>query len=107
MLALALAPTVSHALNAQKASNPWTEVCSASAPGASAASSQPGSGSALHLEHCALCCLAAQPMGMPPASVPAVPVPEGLAFVALRFLTAPHTLFAWASAQARAPPHLS
>ncbi len=107
MLALALAPTVSHALSAQKASNPWTEVCSASAPGASGASSQPGSGSALHLEHCAMCCLAAQPMGMPPAPLVAVPAAEGAAFVAVRFLTAPHTLFAWASAQARAPPRFS
>lgn len=107
MLALALAPTVSHALSAQKASNPWTEVCSAAAPGAAGTPSQPGPGGAMHLEHCAMCCLAAQPMGMPPTPVAAVPVPEGAAFVAVRFLTAAHMLFAWASAQARAPPRLS
>ena len=107
MLALALAPTVSHALNAQKASNPWTEVCSASAPGAAGTPAQPGSGSAMHLEHCALCCLAVQPMGMPPAPAAVLPAPEGAAFVAARFLSASHTLFAWASAQARAPPRLS
>ena len=62
---------------------------------------------ATHLEHCALCCLAASPMGMPPATVAVVPVPDGAAFVAARFLAGSHTLFAWASAQARAPPALS
>ena len=105
MFALALAPTVSHALNADKASSPWSEVCSAT-PGADRLGDT-GTGAARHLEHCALCCLSAAPMGMPPAPLAVLPAPEGAAFVAALFLEGSHTLFAWHAAQARAPPRFS
>lgn len=103
MLGLALAPSVSHALSAQQASNPWTEICSASTSG-----EQPGKGSAaMHLEHCALCCVAASAMGMPPSPLVALPSPAGAARVAALFLEATHPLFALSPPQARGPPLFS
>ena len=105
MLGLALAPSISHALSASQAANPFTEICSA-APGSDAPSRDGGS-AAMHLEHCALCCIAAQPLGMPPAPVALPAVPEGADYVAARFLDASHTLYAWTAAQARAPPLVS
>lgn len=103
MLGLALAPSVSHALSAQQSSNPWTEICSSSNSG-----EQPGSGgAAMHLEHCALCCVAASAMGMPPAPIAVLPAPEGANYVATLFLAAAHSLFAWSPPQARAPPLFS
>jgi Protein of unknown function (DUF2946) len=104
MLGLALAPSISHALSAQQASNPWTEICSASASG-----EQPvGKGSAaMHLEHCALCCVAASAMGMPPAPPAVLPAPAGAARVVALFLDATHPLFALSAPQARAPPLFS
>ena len=103
MLGLALAPSVSHALSAQQASNPWTEICSTSTSG-----EQPGNGgAAMHLEHCALCCVTASAMGMPPAPVAVLPAPEGANYVATLFLAAAHALFAWSPPQARAPPLFS
>ena len=105
MLGLALAPSVSHALSASNAANPFTEICSAS-PNSNPASGNTGS-AAMHLEHCALCCIAAQPLGMPPAPTVLPAVPDGADFIAARFLDASHTLFAWTTAQARAPPLVS
>lgn len=101
MLGLALAPSISHALNADRASNAWTQICSASG------SSEPPRSAAMQLEHCGLCVVAAHALGMPPAPVAVVSVPEGIAFVAALFLQAPHPLFAWRPPQARAPPSFS
>ena len=102
MLGLAIAPSVSHALSAQQGSNPWTQICSTSGSG-----EQPGKGSAaMQLEHCAMCCVAASAMGMPPAPVAVLPVPEGAAYVPALFLQAAHPLFASSPPQARAPPLL-
>ena len=101
MLGLALAPSVSHAVNAQQASNPFTEICSTPAPG-----EQPRS-AVMHLEHCAMCVVAAHAVGMPPAPVGVLPVPQGVTFVAALFLDAPRTLFAWRPPQARGPPLFS
>jgi hypothetical protein len=101
MLGLAIAPSVSHALSAQQASNPWTEICSAPSSG------EPPRSAAMHLEHCAMCCVAASAMGMPPAPVTVLPAAEGAALVAALFLEAPHPLHAWRPPQARAPPSFS
>ena len=99
MLGLALAPSVSHALSAQQASNPWTQICSSSASG-----EQSGGGAAMHLEHCALCCVAASAIGMPPALVALLPAPQAAARVAVPARAAAHARFAWRPPQARAPP---
>lgn len=101
MLGLAITPSVSHALSAQQASNPWTEICSAPSSG-----EQPRS-AAMHLEHCAMCVVAASAVGMPPALVAVVPIPEGEAFVAALFPDAPRPLSTWLPPQARAPPAFS
>ena len=101
MLGLAIAPSVSHALSAQQASNSWTEICSTPNSG-----EQPR-GAAMQLEHCAMCGVVAQAIGMPPAPVAVRPVPEGAAYVAVLFLEASHPLFAWRPPQARAPPSFS
>ena len=105
MLGLAIAPSVSHALSAQHASNPWTEICSTSTSGSG---EQRGTDSAAtHLEHCALCGVAASAMGMPPAPIAVLPAPAGANYVATLFLAAAHSLFAWSPPQARAPPLFS
>jgi hypothetical protein len=69
---------------------------------------EPGSGSALaHFEHCPFCGLgAAEPML--PTSASASPARADLAHATpALFLLAPRPLFAWRSAQPRAPPALS
>lgn len=101
MLGLALAPSVSYALSAERASNPFTQICSAPGNG-----EQPRS-AVMQLEHCAMCVVAAHALGMPPAPVAVLPVPEGVAVVPALFLAAPHPLFAWRPPQARAPPSVS
>ena len=113
MIGLALLPSISHALMARQsaalASNPWAELCSTG--GATAASgertdlSRQSRAAAKHLADCGACCLmAAAPVGMPPAPAVAWAVPERVAYVAPLFKHAPRPLFAWAAAQARAPP---
>ncbi len=115
VLAMALLPTVSHALaHGQGTGTTWAEVCTPqgmkmvavdvedAAPG-SAGSAQPGS----HLEHCPYCTGSVTPPGLPPStfSLPYFDPRAGL--VPPLFLQAPHTLFAWRSAQPRAPPPFS
>ena len=103
MLGLALAPSVSHALSAQQASNPFTAICSAPNTGGQPADG----GAAMRLEHCAMCVVAASAIGMPPAPVAVLPVPEGAAYIPSLFLDASRPLFAWRPPQARAPPSFS
>jgi hypothetical protein len=115
VLAMALLPTVSHALaHGQGTGTTWAEVCTPqgmkmvavdlddAAPGA-AGSAQAGS----HLEHCPYCTGSVTPQGLPPStfSLPDFDARAGL--VPPLFLQAPHTLFAWRSAQPRAPPQFS
>jgi Protein of unknown function (DUF2946) len=114
ILLSALGPTLSHAFGAGKPAN-WIEICTvtgakliradgsevakADATGKSGSDS-PGA----HLKHCPYCSTHATVLGLPPAA-PAGLTLDSLAFhVPDLFLTAPRTLFAWASAQPRAPP---
>lgn len=91
----------------------WLEVCTSfgakwvRATDARSDSDGPVSpGKASH-EHCAYCGMHAGDLAVPPAAS------SGLALVPLRFalperfLAAPRTLFAWAPAQARAPPQVA
>ena len=103
MLGLALAPTVSHALNAGTTSNPWTEICTTAdarlASGTPALPADVG-----HIEHCPLCALSAGALGLPPAhAVPGV-VPTRSLFGAEPLALAPRGPRGWAIAQPRAPP---
>lgn len=104
MAALALAPSVSHALAAGSAPGPGTEICSTLGLDAASPAGGEESGTALHLEHCPLCMHAAHAPGLPPAQA-GVPVaaPGGQA-LPKAFLHASHPLFAWTRAQPRAPP---
>lgn len=101
MLGLALAPSVSQALGAPPGSGVATDICSvASQPGEA-----PGSGGAgFHVEHCALCCVAGHAIGLPPAPVAGLTIPDGADPVAALFVDAAHGSLAWRPPQARAPP---
>ncbi len=114
LLFAALAPTLSHAVRAATPDAGWVEVCtvagskwvqlSQSADDAGAPDSDPG----LHaLEHCPACSAYTPAPGLPPSDYATLlQLSLGDALPSL-FLQAPHTLFAWASAQPRGPPSQS
>jgi Protein of unknown function (DUF2946) len=109
ILLMALVPAISHAVRPD-APTGWAEICSVTGaklvPLDDTATSEPGSGEpqVQALEHCPYCSLHSSALGMPPTP------PAGLALMTLAFehpelfWLAPRTLFAWASAQPRAPP---
>ncbi len=108
IFAIALVPTVSRWLAAAQGGSAWAEVCTPQGPKQLAAVGdteppQPAQAAAVHLDHCALCGLAGQAM-VPPPLVAAPTLIEPLADRPALFLHAPRPLFAWAAAQARAPP---
>jgi hypothetical protein len=105
MFGLALVPTISHALDANTAANPWAQVCYTPGGGGSGSPTQPGGLS--HLDHCPLCGHGAGPLGMPPSATAGVPVPSREAFVAPCHGVAAAHLDTWAAAQPRAPPFFS
>ena len=105
MFGLALAPTISHALDANTAANPWAQVCSTAGSGGSGAPALPGGLS--HLDHCPLCGHGAGLLGLPPSAIASLPVPAREAFVVpLHGVAAAH-VDTWAAAQPRAPPSFS
>lgn len=116
MAALALLPSISHALARAQGSSPYVEVCTtqgarlvALADDGGATTVEPGAGGmagAAQLQHCPLCSLS--------SDMPALPVPDtapALPLAAARppalFFQAPYTLHAWCSAQPRGPPAIS
>ncbi|MBL8315367.1 MAG: DUF2946 domain-containing protein [Rubrivivax sp.] len=114
MLALAMLPTVSRAMaSAQGDGGGWVEVCTAqgmvrmalegTADDLPHGPASPGSASG-HLDHCPYCSLSAHAVGLPPAPPPALGLSAGAGHLPPLFLLAPRTLFAWSSAQPRAPP---
>ncbi len=106
---MALAPAISHAVRPDAPAG-WAEICSVTGAKLVAlddtTSSEPASGEPLAhaLEHCPYCSVHTSTLGMPPAA------PADMALMPLSFelpelfWQAPRTLFAWASAQPRAPP---
>ncbi|MDL2336688.1 MAG: DUF2946 family protein [Pseudomonadota bacterium] len=116
VLALALLPTVSHALAAARGQAAWAEVCTPRGARLVAAASADGelqqeqgapASSAFHLEHCPLCALSTGDLGPAPSSSTLLPpTPSGVQLPE-RFLQAPCTPHAWRSAQPRAPPFVS
>jgi len=113
MLAMALLPTLSHALSSARGDGTWTEICTPQGMRLVVVETQSGErapdpvGAAAHLEHCPYCAQSAGTLGMPPAPVGVVPLPVASAELPALFLQAPHTLHAWRSAQPRAPPAFS
>src|SRR5262249_16961811 len=113
MWALALAPTLSHALSfARGQQATLAEICTpqgtrfVDADGQSVPASGPGNRGvmAAHLDPCPFCAVHAGAVGLPNA-LDAAPLRADLsqAQPAL-YLHAPHTLHAWRTAQSRAPP---
>ena len=111
ILMAALAPSISHALNA-KAGASWIEICTSVGakwvqPEGSASDQAPASGVAHLLEHCPYCSLHGNAIAIPaaPAVLELTISPSDL--IPSAFLAAPRTLHAWVSAQPRAPPQFS
>jgi hypothetical protein len=110
VLALVLAPTVSRALAFANGGSTWTEVCTplgmkfqaVAETGEEAPAAQVG-----QLEQCGYCVLSAGAAPLPVVASPDLPVAEAAKALPALFLQAPRTLFAWLSAQPRAPPSLS
>ncbi|MCZ8076141.1 MAG: DUF2946 domain-containing protein [Paucibacter sp.] len=119
ILLSALAPAISHAVVQRDAADVWVEICSVTGAklvrldtgSASAVDSQqadsppPHESTPVHTyKHCPYCAIHSDGLGLPP---PAMAEPALLSLghaVPALFLHAPRTLFAWASAQPRAPP---
>ncbi len=114
MFALALLPTLSHALAGRNTA--WAEVCTPQgtrlvALDGAQRSDIAGRGVPMkvqsHLEHCPYCALQAPALGLPPAATSVLQPPLLAHAVPALFLHAPRTLFAWRSAQPRGPPFFS
>lgn len=109
VFALTLLPSLTRVVNAATQGG-WVEVCSAQgmrwvAPDGTVSERGPAGQIAAHGEHCPLCGAgaAAPPIAAAASALP----PLGETFVAPLFLHAPRPLFAWSSAQPRAPPLIS
>jgi hypothetical protein len=112
MLLAALAPTLTHALAAANDQHVrWTAVCTADGarlvPVPTDADGVPRSPKPHQAEHCPYCAPQAPDAASPPAPVCVVPVVFAADPVPVLFLLAPRPLFAWATAQPRAPPRAS
>lgn len=115
MAAMALLPTISHALAQPGGQAPWNEICSSQGMSSMAvagdpeeAGKQPASDPSLgKMEHCAFCGLGAGHLALPTADRVVLRAPELSHALPALFLQAPYPLFAWWSAQPRAPPSWS
>jgi len=111
MLALALAPTLSHALALARGGSAWAEVCTPQGARLVAlgdVASEPAPGQAVsHLENCPFCALSSAGLAPPPAAPARLALPLAGNEAPPLFLHGPRTLHAWRSAQPRAPPSIS
>lgn len=111
ILMAALAPSISHALSAKNGAS-WIEVCTSVGakwvlPDGSLKDQAPVSGDVHPVEHCPYCSLHANAMAIPAAPVVPAPAIFSSDLLPTAFLVAPRTLYAWVSAQPRAPPQFS
>ncbi len=115
ILLAALAPAISHALAAQQhhaEQQAWVEICTMEGSkmvmtDGAHDPQQPAHDSFGHLEHCPFCLNHAVAHGLPPAADFVMPVLAGDHVLPPLYYQAPRPLFAWATAQPRAPPALS
>jgi hypothetical protein len=112
ILLAALAPSISHAIAAEKSSmSAMHELCTADGiqlvekSGHNQDHHAP-SDQAAHMEHCPFCLTNAASFALLPATF-SLPVMSGSHILPSLFYASPRPLFAWASAQPRAPPFLS
>lgn len=108
MLCIVLAPGVTRWVKASQGLVAWAEICSATVrvdAGTSEAGPSTGSpASSMALgDHCPWCVAGG---GWAPAEVHVEPLPAAHTTRPPLFYQAPTPLFAWASAQPRAPPNL-
>lgn len=109
ILLAALAPSLSQALRRAQG-GPATEVCTAQGTRwVQDAPEGPGTphGAAQLMAHCLYCATHVPTLGLPPAATTLVLVQALSQAVPAAFLSAPHRLHAWLSAQPRAPPQPS
>jgi hypothetical protein len=109
-----LAPSISHALAASNKGgfSAWTEICSIDGVKSQKAESKPLRSSApaddgVHFEHCPFCSTHAGFFGPPPSGETVIPLMTGSPARPVLFSHSPHPLFAWLTAQPRAPPAVS
>jgi Protein of unknown function (DUF2946) len=112
MLLAALAPTITSALAAANDQHvQWTVVCSADGarlvPVPTDAQGVPVAPKAHHIDHCPFCASHAAFAAAPPPAHVEAPLVAGSEPVPVLSLLAPRPLFAWATAQPRAPPSAS
>lgn len=106
-----LAPILTHAFERSPGSG-WVEVCTAMGAQwvdtAYGTPQAPVKAPAEHAQqHCPYCSSHVPALGMPPATLPVLVLPLSRDGLPGLFLLAPRTLFAWSTAQPRAPPSLS
>jgi len=106
MLGLALAPTLSRAFAGPGGFDPWAELCSSVGKQTGGGSEESRAGVAMP-DHCPLCGHLADAPMLPTADASGLPSPDGADHVPALFTHSPRPLFAWAAAQARAPPAAS
>ena len=112
MLAASLAPTVSHALSAQRgAPSGWTDICTVAGAKTLKSvglgqpqNSAPGEGGVAANLDCAYCLLHSGNLAPPPSPAVAVPAMSAAVHMPALFYRSPRPLFAWATAHPRAPP---
>ncbi|HJV74045.1 MAG TPA: DUF2946 domain-containing protein [Noviherbaspirillum sp.] len=113
ILVAVLAPSISHALNASVKGRflASSEICSvAGGKSHKAGSAHHHSAPAkdgMHFEHCPFCFTHAAAWGLPPSGEIVIPLVMASAAYPSLFFHSPRPLFAWASAQPRAPPFVS
>lgn len=110
IMLVALAPSISHALGAKKASTKeWTEICTSTGvkqvklTGEGAEPFSPGKHDQ-HSEDCPFCRTHADTVGPPPTSAAIAFIPAAPQSRPFLFYQAPRPLFTWSPAQSRAPP---
>ena len=104
----ALGPSLLHALRAENGP-PLAEVCTSAGAKrvtlvAAADEQVPAPGDAHGFEHCPCCLHHAKALAFPAAPLLPVPSSSLSQLLPAAFLGAPRTLYAWLSAQPRAPP---
>ena len=108
MVLATLAPGIARALSFERGdAEPWRLLCSTVGGSMRSADGAPADPVVNGLDHCVFCVVHADTLGLPPTWLAAVDAPALSHAVPRLFLQAPHRLFAWTPAQARAPPAAS
>ena len=107
----ALAPVLTHALE-RSPGNGWIEICTVLGPqwvsptDNAKHDSTPNAPADHAQQHCPYCASRVTSLGMPPAPLTILKLPTLRVGLPDLFLQSPRPLFAWSTAQPRAPPHL-